>query len=129
MRLEGEHEAAARKARACRFERRAHLHGVVPVVIDQRERAAAVERNVAIRLEAAADAAKFRERLGDRAVGDSRFAADGDGVVCSTWWESGAGWQPWFGVRFGGERMSRINPPETGRENLVPGCRRVAPGA
>ena len=60
MRLEGEHEAAAREGAARRGERRRHLDRVVAVVVDQREAAAAVRSGMlAVALEAAADAVEL----------------------------------------------------------------------
>jgi hypothetical protein len=68
MRLEREHERRpgklARAARASPPSRR-----VMAVVVDQRERAAARERHVAVALEAAAHALELGERLRDRRVG------------------------------------------------------------
>ena len=66
VRLEGEHQAPAGKGAARRRERRRHLGRVVAVVVDQREGAAARERDVAVALEAPADAAELRQRLDDR---------------------------------------------------------------
>ena len=78
MRLEREHEPAAGKAAARGGDRRRHLDRVVAVVVDQRERAAVRQRDVAVALEAAADAVELRERLRDRRVGDADLAADRD---------------------------------------------------
>ena len=63
VRLEGEHDAPAREGAARGGERRRHLDRVVAVVVDQREAAAAVaRRQLAVALEAAADAVELGQR-------------------------------------------------------------------
>ncbi len=78
VRLEREHQPPAGKARARRRDRRRHLDRVVAVVVDQRERPAAFERDVRMALEAAGDAAELGERPRDRRVGHAGLAADRD---------------------------------------------------
>ncbi len=82
VRLEGEHQAAARKGDARRLQRRRHLRRVMAVVVDQREAArtpfARRHLHVAVVLEAPADAAEFRERALDRVAGNLQFGGDRD---------------------------------------------------
>ena len=78
MRLEREHEPPAGKAAAHGRDRRRHLGRVVAVVVDQRAGAAAFRGEVAVALEAAADAVELGERLRDGGRGHARLAADRD---------------------------------------------------
>ena len=76
MRLERQDHAAPRKTFACRCQRRRHLDRMMTVVVDQRERAAVLERHVTVALKAAVNPFEFGERLHDRGVGNADFASD-----------------------------------------------------
>src|SRR5215471_17704000 len=51
----------------------------MPIVVDQSETPAPIERDLAIALEPAAHALELRQRARDRPIIDADLAADGDG--------------------------------------------------
>ena len=79
MGLEGKQQAAAGEGTTHCGERGGHLDRMMAVVVDQGERAAARELDVATALEAATDAAELGKCLGDCGVLRTRLATHGNG--------------------------------------------------